>query len=366
MTGQQGLLDELEDALTRHDIGRRAEILRRVADLFVATSSQYSEEQIALFDDVMSRLVEEIDISARVVFGQWLAVNPDAPPNFMRALALDDEIAVAEPVLLQSDRIDEVTLVESAKTKSQDHLLAISRRQDLAEAVTDVLVERGNSEVALSTARNASAKFSEFGYSTLVKRSRDDDGLALSVWARPEIPRQHMLQLFERASEAVRTKLEAADPRKAGLIRSLVVNASDRIQSDARNTILGYADKRTRIEALHAAGGLNAAKLEALARDKLFDEAAIALSIMSDLPTGLVERALISDRAEQILILAKAIGLGWETTREILLLKSGSAGRSNQELDQCATTFARLQLATAKQAIGFYRLRERAAASAAQ
>jgi uncharacterized protein (DUF2336 family) len=366
MSGQQGLLDELEDALTRQDIGRRAEILRRVTDLFVATSAGCSDEQIALFDEVMSRLVEEIDISARVVFGQWLAVNPDAPPNFMRALALDDEVAVAEPVLLQSDRIDEETLVESAKTKSQSHLLAISRRENLAAAVTDVLVERGNSEVALSTARNASAKFSDFGYSTLVRRSRDDDGLALSVWARPEIPRQHMLQLFERASAAVRAKLESADPRKADLIRSLVVNASDKIQADTRNTIAGYADKRTRIEALHAAGGLDAAQLATFARDRLFDEVAIALSVMSDLPTGLVERALISDRPEQILVIAKAIGLGWETMRDILLLKSGSAGRSTEELDQCATTFARLQLATAKQAIGFYRLRERAATSASQ
>ena len=101
MTGQQGLLDELEDALGRHDIGRRAEILRRVADLFVATSSRCSDEQIALFDDVMSRLVEEIDISAKVVFGQWLAVNPDAPPNFMRALAIPK---TAEPWSLTSLR----------------------------------------------------------------------------------------------------------------------------------------------------------------------------------------------------------------------------------------------------------------------
>jgi uncharacterized protein (DUF2336 family) len=364
MSGQQGLLDELEDALTRHDIGRRAEILRRVTDLFVATSSGCSDEQIALFDDVMSRLVEEIDVSARVVFGQWLAVTPNAPPNFMRALALNDEIAVAEPVLLQSDRIDETTLVESAKTKSQDHLLAISRRENLAEAVTDVLVERGNSEVALSTARNVSAKFSDFGYSTLVKRSRDDDGLALSVWARPEIPRQHMLQLFERASEAVRAKLETADPRKAGLIRSLVVNASEKIQADARNVVAGYGDKRAQIEALHAAGRLKAALAE-FARARQFDETAIALSIMSDLPTGLIERALISERTEQLLVLAKAIGLTWETTRDILLLKGGAGSRPSDELDQCSATFARLQLATAKQAIGFYRLREQAAASAA-
>src|SRR5262249_62284072 len=121
------------------------------------------------------------------------------PPNVLRTLALDDEIKVAEPVLLHADRLDETTLVESAKTKSQSHLLAISRRQNLGEAVTDVLVQRGNSEVALSTAQNVSARFSEFGYATLVERSKDDYGLALSVLSRPAIPLQHMLQLFSRA-----------------------------------------------------------------------------------------------------------------------------------------------------------------------
>ncbi len=366
MTGQKGLLDELEYVLARQDIGRRADSLRRITDLFVAASNRYSDEQIALFDDVMGRLVAEIDTSARATFGQRLADNPDAPPNVIRALALDDEIEVAEPVLLRSYRLGDATLVESAKTKSQSHLLAISRRQNLAEAVTDVLVQRGNSEVALSTAQNVSARFSDFGYATLIERSKEDDGLALSVWSRPEIPRQHMLQLFERASEAVRSKLEAADPRRAGLIRSLVVDASDKIQTDVRNTVAGYSEKRAAIEALHAAGHLDPTRLADFARDKLFDEAAIALSIMSNLPTGLIERAIVSERPEQILILAKAIGLPWETAREILLLKGQSAGRSALDLDLCAATFGRLQPATAKQALNFYRLRERAAASAAQ
>jgi len=365
MAGQQNLLDELEDAVVRQDIGRRADALRRITDLFVAASSQYSDAQIALYDEVMSRLVKEIDTSARAAFGQRVADNPEAPPNVIRALALDDEIQVAEPVLLHSERLDETTLVESAKTKSQSHLLAISRRQNLAEAVTDVLVQRGDSEVALSTARNVSAKFSDFGYAKLVERSKDDDGLALSVWSRSEIPRQHMLQLFERASEAVRSKLEAVDPRRAGMIRSLVADASDKIQTEARNTVAGYAEKRTAIEALHAAGDLGPARLAAFARERLFDEAVITLSIMADLPTGLIERAIVSERPEQMLILAKAIGLPWETVKEILLLK-GQSGRSMHDIDKCAATFARLQAATAKQAINFYRLRERAAASGAE
>jgi uncharacterized protein (DUF2336 family) len=363
MNGQRDLIDELEDAFARHDIGRRAETLQRVTDLFVSAAAKYSPEQIALFDEVMSRLVAQIETSARAAFGRRLATIPDAPPNLIRALALDDTIEVAEPVLLHSERLDDMTLVESALTKSPDHLMAISRRKTLPEPVTDVLVDRGDHDVALSVAKNRGAKFSEFGYSTLVRRSQEDDGLALTVWLRPETPRQHMLQLFARASQSVRATLEAADPRKGGLIRAMVANASDEIQSKVRNTDSGYASARASVEALHAAGGLGEAQLAAFARAGKFDETAIALSIMTDLSIGVIERAMVNDRPEQIFVLAKAIGLAWETTEAILLLQAGPESKLPRDLLACRATFARLQVVTATKAIQFYRLREQAAGS---
>src|ERR1700681_1895630 len=124
MKPQGNLIDQLEEALAHSDIGRRAESLRRVTDLFVSGSGKFSGEQIALFDDVMCRLVEQIEVSARATFGRRLATIPDAPSRVLRGLALDDAIEVAGPVLSHSERLDDPILVESARTKSQDHLLA--------------------------------------------------------------------------------------------------------------------------------------------------------------------------------------------------------------------------------------------------
>ena len=75
----------------------------------------------------------------------------------------------------------------------------------------------------------------------------------------------------------------------------------------------------------------------------------------------MVERAIANQRTEQILVLAKAIGLGWNTAKAVLLLQAGVKGSSAPELDQCCETFARLHQDTARKAIQFYRLRERAA-----
>jgi uncharacterized protein (DUF2336 family) len=359
---QQDVIEQLEDAFARRDVGRRTETLQRITDLFMSTASRHSPEQIELFDEVMRRLLAELETSARAAYGHRMARIAEAPPEVIRALALDDALEVAAPVLQHSEGLDDHILLESAKTKGQGHLMAISRRRALAEAVTDVLVERGNSEVALSTAQNPGARFSDFGFSTLVERSQGDDDLALTVWARPEIPRQHELQLFARASEAVRTKFEFADPRKAVLIRGMVAHASDQIQTKARNTDSRYAAARAQVEALQAAGRLDEGQLAAFARAGHFDAAAVALSLMTELPIGLVERAIVNDRPEQVFVLTKAIGLTWQTTEAILRLQAGPAGGSKHDLEQCGAAFARLQAVTAAKALSFYRLREKAAA----
>ena len=71
----RSLIDELEASISQRNIGSKAEILRQITDLFVAGSEYFDGEQMTLFDDVMSRLVNEIDHSARVTFGETLATT---------------------------------------------------------------------------------------------------------------------------------------------------------------------------------------------------------------------------------------------------------------------------------------------------
>jgi uncharacterized protein (DUF2336 family) len=57
------------------------------------------------------------------------------------------------PILIQSQQLDDPALVECAKTKSQEHVLAISRRKTLGERATDILVAHGDQHVVYSTAK---------------------------------------------------------------------------------------------------------------------------------------------------------------------------------------------------------------------
>src|ERR1700731_43367 len=213
MNGTLSLLDELETTLATGSRTRGIEILTSVTDLFINGAPHFSESQIGVFDDVMARLMVTIEAKARARLAQRLAPIANAPLNVIQLLAADDDIDVARPVLTRSQRLSEHILVATANSKSQQHLHAITQRDALSEAVTDILVERGDRDVVHAVVKNRGARFSDSGFRVLVTRSDGDAALASEVGMRGDIPRQHFLMLLEKASSAVRARLAAENPQ---------------------------------------------------------------------------------------------------------------------------------------------------------
>src|ERR1700751_4955715 len=133
----ESLLDELQTTLAHGTVARRVETLRRGTDLFINCAGDYSDQQIGLVDPFFECLMEHIETSAKPLFANRLALIDTAPPHTIRALAFDDLIEVAAPVLSRSERLDDDTLIETARNKSQAHLMAISSRKVLSGAGTD-------------------------------------------------------------------------------------------------------------------------------------------------------------------------------------------------------------------------------------
>jgi len=228
MTTATSLIDELEVALAAGTDAQRITMLARVTDLFVAGASGYSTDQIALFDTVIGRLRAAIDPEARAGLSSRLAPVRNAPVGVIRMLACDDDIEVARPVLNTSERLDEADLVANALHTSQQHLAAIAARTSLSEAVTEVLVTRGDRQVVHRVAKNAGARFSDAGFRMLAKRAASDDALAMQLGARQDLPRPRFLRLLQEVSAAMRQRLAARPlPRHdqgATALRALAVN----------------------------------------------------------------------------------------------------------------------------------------------
>jgi len=357
MSVHAALLEELDGALAAGGSDRQNAILEKLSDLFVLGAAAYSDDQIALFDNVFTRLVSRIETSARAALAKRLAEIPRAPPAISRILAADDAAVVAGPILQHCAKLDSALLAEFARTKSQEHLLAISLRRYLDQSVTDVLVHRGKREVLLNAVRNLGAQFSDFGFTTMIARARDDDELAACIGARRELPRHYLLKLLAQASDTVRRKLEKADPLGSDAIRAAVTEATSRVQTMTSQISRNYDAAEARINAMQAAGELNEGAVAVFARERKAEDATVALARLCDMPLEAIETALAGDRPETVLILGKAVGLTWDTVKAVLALRRNGQGVSPQTLESCLGTYSRMKPATARQVLAFQRKR---------
>jgi uncharacterized protein (DUF2336 family) len=354
----ESLLDELQATLAHGTVARRVETLRRVTDLFINGAVDYSDDQIALFDDVFQCLLTHIEVSAKALLSNRLAPIDTAPPQTIRTLAFDEVIEVAGPVLSRSMRLDDATLIETARNKSQAHLLAISTRKVLSDAVTDVLVLRGNDEVVHSTVNNPGAEFSERGFTRLLTRAEGDDNLATCVGLRPTLPRYLYLKLLAKASETVRLRLEAANPTQAGEIPIAVREAARRARSGPSAMSKQTAIAHALVKSLFEDGRLDEHQVTHFAEAGKFDETNAAIAALANVPVAIAENMMVESRAEGVMILAKVSGLSWTTVKSIINMRDELGGAEPTDIGACKDTYERLRPSTAQQVLRFHRMQQ--------
>jgi len=356
MSASPSLIPELEDIIKHGSPERRAEALRRITAFFVDGADAFNEDHVRVFDDVLGRLIAEIESKARAELSNHLAPVGNAPIGVVRTLAKDDDIAIAGPVLTQSPRLAETDLLDIAKSKSQAHLLAISGRAGIAEPVTDVLVARGNRQVMHSVAENRDARLSENGFSVLVNQAETDGALAERVGLRPDIPPRLFRELLLKATEVVQQRLFAsAKPETQAEIRRVLAKVSGEVAAKAAPR--DYSAAQRAVEALRLVGKLDEAALVDFAKAVQFEETVAALSSLCAVPIEVVDRLMGGDRPDPVLILAKSAGWGWPTVKTIILSRSRGKGGSSQALDNAYSNFERLSPATAQRVMRFWQVR---------
>jgi uncharacterized protein (DUF2336 family) len=363
MGAAASLIPELEDVIAHGTRAKRAEMLERITTLFVHGASRYSDEQIALFDEVFSLLIAEIETKARAVLSGRLAPLENAPPKVLRTLARDDDIAIAGPVLKLARRLAESDLVALAETKSQAHLQAISERPSLGAAVTDVLVRRGDREVARQVAENHGARISETGFVRLVARAESDGVLAEKVGLRPDIPPRMFRELLAKATAVVHERLlAAASPELREEIRRVLDQISGEI--GARVGPRDYHTAQRIVLALMQAGRMNEAVLARFAHEHKFEETVVAVAALSKVPIKIVDRLMAGERPDPILILCKAGDMSWPTVKSIIVSCAQANGTSSQistqTLDTALGNYERLSVSTARRVVRFWQVKQNA------
>jgi len=353
------LLAELEVAIKSGSAEKRAETLRRITGLFLGQSNQLNEQQISVFDDVLVHLVKSTETKALVELSENLAPVENAPIETVRRLADHDDITVARPVLAQSGRLSDADLVDIARRKGQSHLLAISGRVSLHEAVTDVLVERGESPVQRVLVKNSGARFSRSGFSALVNKAQHDDGLTESLGLRLDMPFELLRGLLARATNAVRSRLLASTSTKN---HERVAEALAGIANDARNDAGKPRDFRRAdgvVLQLNQQGKLNEAVLVKFIEGKKYEEMTATLALFSACASAVIERLLNNARYEQLLMACKAANLSWPTTGLVLQSRFSQDPISQEKMTEARDSFLELSQEDAQRTLRFMQIQER-------
>jgi uncharacterized protein (DUF2336 family) len=354
------LIPGLDDIVRNGDPKRRTEAARKISELFLAGAAQFRPAHVDLFDGILTSLVPHTEIAARSGLAERLSVLGNAPPALVNQLAREDEILVAGPLLRRSLVVAEPTLIEIARMKGQSHLLAMSERPQLSHGVTDVIVRRGDREVVRRVAGNAGAHFSQTGYSSLIKRAGGDGVLTLSVGQRADLSVPQLKDLLSGSADIVRRRLfEVARPdKKAAINQAMVEIIGAPKQSAIRRD---FAPAQRAVLALHHAGELNEAALLGFAKAHKYEESVAALSAMSGAGISTIDRLIVGDRHDPILILGRAAGLEWATVRALIVLRLGPRRvPSATDIEEARLNFERLAPSAAQRVLGFWQTRQSA------
>jgi uncharacterized protein (DUF2336 family) len=357
MTTATALIPELDEIVRAGDPKRRADAARRLGELFLQGAAGFRPDHVDLFDSVLTSLVPHAERDARADLAERLSLLINAPRGLVGQLAHEDEIAIAGPLLRRSPVLDERMLVEIARAKGQEHLLALTERPTLSTDLTDVLMHRGGRDVVRGAARNAGAHFSTDGYSTLIQRANCDGMLTLAVGQRADLSPEQLKDLLAGTIDVIRRRLfDVVKPERQAAIKQ----AMSKIEGMSENVEnrRDFAPAQRTILALHSEGQLNEGGLLNFAKALKYEEAVAALSAMTGVEIATLDRLIAGDRYDPILIAGKTIGLEWATVRALILLRSGpNRAPSPADLETARVNFARLMPSTAQRVVDFWKTR---------
>jgi uncharacterized protein (DUF2336 family) len=365
-TAELSIIDEVESAIRLGSAEKGLETARRVTDLFLSSAGSFDDEQIALFDDVLERLIGTIelraiaDMGARIALAEisaQLAPIAQAPPSVIRRLANNDEIRIAGPVLQESARLDDGELVKIASSKGEPHLLAVAGRWWLKEIVTDALLARRYPSVSRRLAANPGARVSGNGFAVIVGQAESDPELAVSVGVRIDLPSDMRRQLLRSATDTVRTRLlSRAPPDLFDEIQSAIAAVTVGIEREMSG-VRDFEGAKRAIANLKANGQLNEATLLGFAMQRRYEETVAALAALSGSTVEVIRPLMQSLREDGLLVPCKAAQLSWETTAAVLESRFATGAMKPADIARAQGNFARMTAENARRTLRFWQVR---------
>lgn len=356
MNSLQGLVDLAGETSSE----KRRELLEQVAGLFIDESEGMNQNEVGLVDDILTRVAHDVEMKVRQQLAERFADVADAPGNIVKMLANDD-IAVAGPILLRSSVLKDRDLIDIIREKEQDHLLAVSQRENIGEEVTDVLVESGDEDVLVSLAGNEGARFSRDGMETLVAKSEDVEALQAPLVQRSDLPPDLMHDMFWWVSSTLKEYIMTEADIDESLVDEMLAQTRDSLVQEFDDGDVRMKRAFRNVLKLERQQGLHEDFLIQALRQSEQEEFIVAFSRLADVDIPTVQRILDDPNREGVAVACKASDFSLNTFSSIVLLteQKGHKTRKGAEVAQLLDLYNKVPMAAAQRAMRFWRVRKK-------
>ena len=342
----------------------RRELLRRVTDIFLAEAPVRSPAEAKSFDAVFCTLAEEMAADVRAELSARFSDASVAPVALAARLARDC-IEVALPILSNAKLLTEADLLDVARTRGQDHLRAVSTRPGLSEAVSDVIVERGDDETLATLASNDQAALSRRASETVVERAIANPALQEAVVQRASLPLDLLNEMYlvveARLRDHIRARTAAADP---ATLEPALKMARVRLAARAQPGAADLAEAIGEVDKAAARGRLNAATLLGFLRSGQRAHFCAGLGRMADVDVETVRTVVERSDFDAMAIVCKAADLDKSMFLTFAVLTYAGRDAMNR-----AAAYGKLYMDlprdTAQRTLRFWRIRCEAGEAAA-
>ncbi|MEQ9642931.1 MAG: DUF2336 domain-containing protein [Alphaproteobacteria bacterium] len=360
-------LEKLVNLASEPSTDKRRELLEEVTDMFLEQPAAHSDRETELFGEVMGKVAYQVEMQVRQKLAQRLAQVDESPRDLIVALA-NDEIDVAGPILRHSGVLHDEDLIAVAKNKGQGHLLAVSQREVVSEAVSEVLVNRGDDEVLVTLAKNAGAEFSRETMSALVEKSEHIEDLHRPLVERHDLPPDLMHNMFWWVSSALREYIATRDDVDESILEDVLDETRADLESQIKANEEDLLRAARRVRKMHRAGQLNEIALVQFLRQKEIPNFIVAFALLCDVDMQTGRRILFDPGHEGLAIACKATGFDRTTFSAIVLLGDENGEKrthSAKAVNNLMKLFDRMPADAAKRTMRFWRIRKQMTANEA-
>ncbi|MGF1594765.1 MAG: DUF2336 domain-containing protein [Kiloniellaceae bacterium] len=184
----------------------REQLTARIAQLSLEREHLLSDQERDLIFEILDKLIHEFELPIRERLADRLSRNPAAPRALVVALA-NDEFSVAQPVLLRSTLLSDEELIGIIHHRSRQHQIAIARRRDISEAVSDELAGTQDSDVITALLENQSARISKATLAYLTEQAQHIDSYQEPLVRRQDLTNDLAMRLYWVVAANLRTEI---------------------------------------------------------------------------------------------------------------------------------------------------------------